>query len=178
MINLTPNPEKKKKVKDFYFRLTAVAFFILGGVTFLWVAVMLPALILSTIKKNFANAPAQLPEPAKSPDASPEALAQDLHAKLVLIEKAEADKYLASAEVVNVIVLKKGANMQIDQISFEKLPSGEKKAAVRGTAGSREELLEFRRALEGSLAFKEVNLPISNFVQGADIRFSLTLIPN
>ena len=53
-----------------------------------------------------------------------------------------------------------------------------KKVTVLGIAPSRELLLLFRRALEDDVAFKKVDLPISNFVKGSNIEFSLSLIPS
>jgi len=49
--------------------------------------------------------------------------------------------------------------------------------SIEGIAPSREILLAFRRLLENDPLFKSVDLPISNFIKGSNIRFNLNLIP-
>ena len=64
------------------------------------------------------------------------------------------------------------------QKDFKNDPNNKGKIGVQGTAPSRETLLLFRKALEDDVNFKNVNLPISNFVKGSDIKFYLSLIPS
>jgi hypothetical protein len=49
------------------------------------------------------------------------------------------------------------------------------KISISGRASSREVLLSFRRTLEDNPAFSKVDLPISNFIKGSNIRFYITL---
>lgn len=179
MINLIPNQEKKEKVKDFYFRLAVVALFMLSAVVAVAIVAMLPAYLLSSVKKSSTEVRlAGSVDPNGPEDTELQKLSQDLRSKLILVEHAETDKYLVSAKVIREILLRKSPGMKITEISFEKSPDESKKASVRGTAGSREELLRFRQALEESLVFEKVDLPISSFVRGTDIQFTLTLIPS
>jgi hypothetical protein len=69
-------------------------------------------------------------------------------------------------------------DIKITQILYDNtVAKGDKKVNIQGTAPSRERLLIFRQALEGNPAFKKVDLPISNFVKGSNIQFSLSLTP-
>ena len=76
------------------------------------------------------------------------------------------------------IILKKMSNIKITDISYENDPLKGRKVSIEGNAPSREILLLFRRALEDDVLFKQVDLPISNFVKGSDIKFYLNLIPS
>jgi len=178
MLNLIPNQEKKKKVKDFYFRLIVVAFFVLAFCILLAILTAAPAYILSASKRNLAENRLQELTGGVLPtlDENLETNIAQINQKMALIEKARKDKYLISQKIINEISARKLPGMKIYQISYEEGVDG-KKAEVRGVAGSREELLNFRRALESDSAFQKVELPISNFIKGTDIEFYLTLIP-
>jgi len=68
-------------------------------------------------------------------------------------------------------------NIKITDISYENDSLNGKKISIQGTAPSREVLLSFRQAFENDNTFKQVDLPISNFVKGSNIQFYLSLIP-
>jgi Tfp pilus assembly protein PilN len=180
MINLIPIEEKKRKVKDFYFRLAVVFFAMLGFCAFVASASLLPAYFISVASKNLAIAriEAQKREPVPSVDQGALATMENASNKMDLIEKAEKNKYLVSQKIINEILLLKMSDIKINRISYDYSSVGGKEVKITGLAPSREELLLFRRALEDSPAFKNVDLPISNFVKGSDIEFYLSLIPS
>jgi len=180
MINLIPNQEKKKKVKDFYFRLTVIFLFVLSFCFLIATVAILPAYFLSSVKKNLAENKLETQNAEVVPllDQNTSLVIEDLNNKLTLIEEAQKNKYLVSAKVINEVVLKKMYDIKITSIFYESNEMGEKKVNINGIASSRERLLLFRRALENDTAFKKVDLPISNFVKGTNIRFFLTLTPS
>lgn len=184
MINLIPKTEKKEMVKGFYYRLV-VLFLATLGVSFLIASIsILPSYFLSSTKKNIVNAKLQTQknEPVPLPDQKTLETIKDLNNKLSLIEKKEADKFIVSNRVINSIILKKMPSIKITDISYDNSSRNEsgqsRKVSIQGTAPSREVLLLFRKALEDDANFKSVDLPISNFVKGFDIKFSLNLIPS
>lgn len=180
MINLIPNEEKKKKVRDFYLRFLIVCLFVLSFSMFLAFLMLLPSYFISSVKKNFANDQLTTQKTKPTPEINQEILSQiaDLDSRLTLIENAGKNKYIVSVEVVNKIVLKKMPDIKINQISYQNSSISGKIIRIYGTAGSRERLLLFRKALEDDTAFKKVDLPISNFVKGSNISFYLSIIPS
>jgi|SRR3989344_4831135 len=179
MINLIPNEEKKKKVKDFYFRLSIVFFVALGFSMVVACVAILPSYFLSSAKKNLINTKleTQKKEPVTLLDQETLATVSNLKSKLKLIEDSKQNEYLISEDVISKIVLKKMPDIKITEIVYSNTPAKGKMITVNGTAPSRERLLLFRQALEDDSAFKKVDLPISNFIKGSNIRFSLNLIP-
>ncbi len=126
----------------------------------------------------------QKDEPVPLIDQETLAVIKDLNYKLDLIQNAEKNKFIVSEKVINAIISKKISNIEITSISYEDDPvkisdNGEagKKVGIQGNAPSREILLSFRQALEDGATFKQVDLPISNFVKGSNIKFYLSLIP-
>jgi hypothetical protein len=180
MINLIPNQEKKKKVRDFYFRLGVVFVAMLGLCVFVAVLSILPSYFLSSVEKNLAEQRllAQKLEPVPAVDQDSLKIMEDLDKKLRLIENSDEDRYPVSRKIINEIVLKKMPDIKIERIRYENHPIDGKKVSIYGVAPSRERLLFFRRTLEDNVAFKKVDLPISNFIKGSNIEFYLNLIPS
>jgi len=179
MINLIPNQEKKKKVKDFYFRLLVVVLAMLGFCLVVASVLVLPSYVSSSIDKNLAQEKLEMQklEVVPSVNQSSLALVEELDRQLKIIEKAQEDKYLISQKVINEVISKKMPDIKISRIFYENNFSDSKKINIYGRAPSRERLLMFRRALEEDVVFKEVDLPISNFVRGSNIEFYLSIIP-
>ena len=180
MINLIPNQEKKKKVKDFYFRLGVVFMASLGGSIFIATLVILPSYFLSSFEKNLAEKKLEIQkqEPVPAADQDSLKIMEDLDRKLSLIESSEENKYFVSVKIINEIILQKMPDIKINRISYKDDPVSGKGVNIQGIAPSRERLLLFRRALEDDIAFKQVDLPISNFIKGSNIKFSLNLTPS
>jgi len=84
-------------------------------------------------------------------------------------------EWVFSQEVLDPILNNLGSNIQLKSVFLERSPTGVV-AKLRGWAADREKLLEFRRRLETVSGFAQVDLPISNFVKGRDIEFSLDIL--
>jgi len=180
MINLIPKEEKKEMVRDFYIRFATI-FCLVFGISILIAGVLiLPAYFFSVVKKNLADTTLkdQSQEPAPVLDQQTTNLLLNLDTKLTLVENGQSGKFIVSERVINEILFKKMSDIKITRIFYENDPSKGKKIGIKGTAPSRERLLLFRQALEEDSVFKDVDLPISNFIRGSNIQFYLTLNPS
>lgn len=181
MLNLTPNQEKHKIKRDFYLRLLIV-FFIVIGVAFITAAFSIaPYYFFSSQKKIFSEQ--KLEEQRKAPvpvfDEGTNKIIEDINLKLELLEAVNIEnKFIVSQKVMNAIILKKMPDIKITSISYDNTIAKGKVLSVRGIAPSRDRLLLFRQALENDVNFQKIDLPISNFIKGTNIQFSLTLIPS
>ena len=180
MINLIPQEEKKKMTKGFYYKLVVLFLAVLSFSIFTALIAILPSYFFSSVKINIVNAKLedQKNEPVPLPDQQTLTIIKDLNNKLALIENAEKNQFIISQKVINAIILKKMSNIKITNISYENDPLRGKRISIQGSAPSREVLLLFRLALEDDSNFKQVDLPISNFVKGSNIKFYLSLIPS
>jgi hypothetical protein len=179
MINLIPNEEKKKMSKDFYLRLTTMSFTMLGVSLFAISIAMLPSYFIASTEKNIIDTKLEMQKKEISlPNQGTLAIIGDLNNKLNLIANAEKSKFIYSERVLNEIILKKIPSIKITEISYQSDITLGTKISISGKAPSREVLLSFRKALESDVNFSQVDLPISNFVKGSNIVFSLTLIPS
>lgn len=184
MINLIPNEEKEKMIKSFYYRLAILFLTTLGVSVFIAFIALLPSYFITATKNSIINLRLenQKNEPVPLPDQKTLAVIQDLDLKLSLIEKSKSSEFTVSGNVIDAVLLEKMPDIKITNISFDddlkNNPAKGRKITIRGLAPSREILLSFRLALEDSQSFKQVDLPISNFIRGANIEFSLDLIPS
>lgn len=180
MINLIPNEEKKINHKDFYFRLATLVFFMLG-ISFLGASILiLPSYYVSYLETNILmnKLDTQEEETGLMSDQNVLETIKDIKNKLTSLENAQNNKFVFSQKIINQIILKKIPKIKITEIIYQNDLTLNKKINIRGIASSREVLLLFRKALEDSPAFLKVDLPISNFVKGSDIKFYLSLIPS
>ncbi|MFA5840979.1 MAG: hypothetical protein WC847_01755 [Candidatus Paceibacterota bacterium] len=180
MINLIPKEEKKKMTMGFYFKLGILFFFMVDFCILVAFFSFLPSYFISSVKYSLIGEKleAQKLEPLPPLGEQSLALVKDINSKLDLIEKFEKNRFLVSGKVINSILLKKRSDIKITQILYENSEAKGKKISITGSAPSREVLLLFRQALEDSPNFKNIDLPVSNFVKGSNISFYLTLIPS
>ena len=178
MINLIPKEEKRKIIVDFYHKFI-ILLFVMGSFSFfVFFVATLPSYFLSSVKNNIVNIKleTQKNEPMPLIDQQTLLVIKNLNSKLDLVENAEKNKFIISKKVINAVILKKVPNIKITDISYESDSLKGKKVNIQGIAPSREVLLSFRQALEDGTAFKQVDLPISNFVKGSNIQFYLSLV--
>ncbi len=179
MINLIPIEEKKKMKADFLIRVSVVSLIVLSGVILIGAISLVPSYFHVVVKSNLANQKLSFQKSTPVPAVEAEVMAQvnELNKKLQVIEAGQQAKFLVSERVIKDVIAKKMPDIKINQIDYNNIPKG-KEIRISGEAPSRERLLLFRLALEKDANFKKVDLPISNFVKGSNIIFSLTLIPS
>lgn len=179
MINLIPKEERKKMTIDFYCRLGTIFLMTINFSILIAIVTILPVYFISSVKNNTTSMKlvAQKNEPLPLLDQQTVELIKEVNSKLDLVEGANKDKFLVSEKVINAILVEKKPEIKITQIGYTLDLTQGKIITLEGVAPSREFLLSFRQALENSPVFKKVDLPISNFVKGSDIKFYLNLIP-
>jgi len=179
MINLVPKAEKKKIATDFFYRLAALFLMTLNFCILVAFISIIPSYFLSSVKDASVNMKLEIQknEPLPLFDQQTLDTIKDINNKLDLVEKAEKNRFPISEKIIRAVLLKKRPDIKITQILYENNPTQGKKISILGTAPSREVLLLFRQALENDPTFKNIDLPISNFVKGSNIQFYLSLIP-
>ncbi|PIR69050.1 hypothetical protein COX93_00825 [Candidatus Nomurabacteria bacterium CG_4_10_14_0_2_um_filter_30_12] len=180
MINLITIEEEKRMYRDFYFRVVAVAFFMLGVSLLIASIAILPSYFISSVEKNSIDEKLNIQnnEIIPVPDQVTLDAVKDLKGKLSFIENSEKNKFVFSKNVIGQIISKNVSSIKITEISYQNDIKTGKKISISGVAPSREMLLIFRKALEDDIAFSKVDLPISNFIKGSNITFYLSLIPS
>jgi len=179
MINLIPNEERKKMIKDFYLRFVSLLCLAVGFSILIASIAILPSYFTSAVKSSDASLKlaSETNMPAPEVGQKTEGVIKELNAKLSTLSKSEKNRFLISESVINEILLRKMPDIKITEIKYEYNAESGKKIGLTGIAPSRERLLVFRKALEEDTLFAEVDLPISNFLKGTNIEFYLNLTP-
>ena len=164
---------------DFHHKLFILFSMVINFCILIAFVSILPAYFVSLSKENSSNLKLQIQKTEGLPATGEQSLntIEDVNSKLNLVEKAEQNKFLPSVKIINAIVLNKRSDIKITQILYQNDPTLGKTVSITGLAPSRDILLLFQQALEQNPNFKNVNLPISNFVKGTNIQFSLNLTP-
>ncbi|MDQ3245070.1 MAG: PilN domain-containing protein [bacterium] len=178
MINLLPKEEKELLVKDFYMRFAVIFFGFLSLAILIASVLLFPSYLFSQTNKDavLQKLETQKNSPVPESEEGNSLIIQELNKKISTIETINKDKFVVSENIVKKIILDKMSDIKIISMVYSKDSLG-KKVTINGIASSRERLLLFRRKLEGDIFFKQVDLPISNFIKGSNIQFSLNLIP-
>ncbi|MCX6757336.1 MAG: hypothetical protein NTZ44_00400 [Candidatus Nomurabacteria bacterium] len=177
MINLLPLEEKDKISTEYIFRIVSFYFYVFGTCFFVASITLLPAYFFSSVRENLAIEKLQNLKdlPVTELDHETNNAIQDVNSKVSIIENAEKNKFLVLENMINEIIFKKMTDIKIMQFDYKKDKDGLKTLNLHGLAPNRERLLLFRQTLESDKMFSHIDLPISNFVKGANIDFSLNL---
>jgi len=165
-------------IKDFYLRLVVVFIMVLGVSVVISSFALVPSYFFSLTKKKFSEEKLLQQKSVPTPQFDQNALLLigELNSKLSLIENTKKNKFLVSERVINEILSKRTSDIKINKISYQINPLNEHAISIHGTAPSREKLLFFRQTLEADARFSKIHLPISNFIKGTDIKFTVDLI--
>jgi len=176
MANLLPLIEKKLIRKEYRVRLAVVAALLIASLVSISVILLAPTFILSSYK--YSSATNQLNTEKKKISDSAEGIdpiktAKEVNAQLVVLG-GEGSLLPLSYDVFTTIVGYKPGSIKIESMFYDRGQiSG--RISVGGVSKDRETLLSFLQSLEGEEMFDIVELPISSFVEGEDIEFSIQL---
>ncbi len=174
MVNLLTLFEKKLLSKEYKKRLIVVSLFALSLLFAFSIILLIPSYILSSEKYN--NVFKQLVAEKKkiftlADGKDPIKITKDVNNKLSILKKANTS--LPAPYHVTVTIIKhKPKGIFIKSILYDK-NGNEEKITVSGISENRETLLLFLKSMESETEFSSVELPISSFVKGENIDFSL-----
>jgi hypothetical protein len=178
MINLLPVEEKKKIAADYRVRIATFYLYSAGIILVIASVALLPSYFLASLKERLTSGKWESLKnlPVPEPDKETVQGIKDVNAKTSLIQNSEKSKFPVLESAFDEVIYQKMPDIKLTAIDYEKDKDGVKKISLRGLAPDRERLLLFRQALEADKIFSKVDLPISNFVKGENIDFSLNLI--
>ncbi len=177
MVNLLTVFEKKQILKEYRMRLATVSLFALSFLVAIAVVLLLPAYLLSSVKYNEVFEQLELEKKkisSISTQEDPVEITKDVNNKLNILKGVDSslpDPY----EITTIIIKHKPKGVFISAILYDK-NKDEGKISVNGVSKDRETMLSFLRSMETENEFSSVELPISSFVKGEDIDFSIRII--
>ncbi|HEC30530.1 MAG TPA: hypothetical protein ENI66_00760 [Candidatus Yonathbacteria bacterium] len=177
MANLLPLSEKKKIQREYKLRLSIVVMMLFAGLVAISGVLLAPSFILSSFKYNSAEK-RLVAEKKKISDSSdgvdPIKVAKEVNAQLVVLSKETSGLPLPYS-VFTTIIKHKPELLKVDAMFYD-IKKEDGSVVVGGVSKDRKTLLAFLQALESDEMFTDVELPISSFVKGQDIKFSIKII--
>ncbi len=187
MINLLPQKQKKSLFKLLLLRETEVSLVGLFGIVCTMIVLLLPVYSIlhnqtQTINTGLDNIKSS---ESVTVDKNMNAVIDDINNKLSIFPKKFINNY-PSQDVIVTLTKHKVEGVSITGITYEKktpiadttitqTTSAKPDIEVRGIAKSRLALLAFQKSLESDPGYSVVNVPISDFVKGKDITFSILI---
>lgn len=174
MINILPITERARLRKVYMVRVAALVFFMLSLVALVALALIVPAFFITNLNRasiadrlKVINA-SELNTKAESLNT----VVSEINKRLIAFSDP-ATKILISKDVFSPIFKLTNNNLLLDHISTTTTPEGILQVSIGGTAKTRDALLSFERSLRTTPRFSGVDVPISNFVRGSDILFTM-----
>ncbi|GMQ95169.1 MAG: hypothetical protein BMS9Abin13_281 [Patescibacteria group bacterium] len=177
MSNLLPQYKKGKVRKEYYIRLGIVFSLLLSASILISMVLLVPSYILSSVKYNitYGQLEDEKARMAATPAGeNPEEIIANVNSKLAGL-KGEKLSPVVSYDLFGVIIGHKPPNLKINAFFYSDDRS-RTTISISGVSENRESLLLFMQALEREPLFFSVDLPISYFVKGKDIGFSVKII--
>ncbi|MEK7614469.1 MAG: PilN domain-containing protein [Patescibacteria group bacterium] len=172
MINLIP-PIEKAKIAGAYKKRFFIVFLSLSATAFLIGAVFLVSPYrlaednTATILKNI-DIVKSLNGPLET--SNPEFAIKDIQKKLGILA-SQKNKNTAGVLIENILS-EQPRKVGINGFTYGK-KKGDSEIEIRGTADSRDDMLDFVRTLENNQYFAKVDVPVSVFIKDKNLEFSI-----
>lgn len=176
MFNLLPESLKERIEKEYNLRRLIIALFFLFSIQVMFFVFMLPSWMVSKYKEETSTARvAQLDNSELLSNSNAiRPIIRSINAELILIDRSL--EYPKVAPYLDSILAIKTSAIRINQFSFVPNSTSTETINMQGIASTRDALVNFKRGLDDSGLFKNVDLPVSNFTKDKNIAFNITLV--
>ncbi|MBI2045919.1 MAG: hypothetical protein HYT28_00640 [Parcubacteria group bacterium] len=177
MANLLPQESQKNIRKEYRLRLAATALFFLSALIFFAGVLLVPSLLLSSVKVTSSKEQLALLQNKEIERAEEEmkTLVLNTNADIALMEEGSAETPVIG-ELIKYLLDTKPDSIAITGIFYEKAKNGASdNASLRGIALNREALFSYITFLQGNGYFTEAAVPVSRLVKEKDIDFTIPL---
>jgi hypothetical protein len=182
MINLLPTEENKSELRAYKIRVVILILVTLFVVILISLLFLFPSYVITDVKKTvttqkLSTIEGDLKDKEKEPLSD---IIKDINTKLKIFTDPK-EQFVFSRDILKEILDKKPSEVHITSIGFkEEKNAGDggikKTILISGFADTRLALLSFERALKEDTRFADVVVPISNFIKGSNIQFTLKFI--
>lgn len=177
MVNLLTISEKKHIAKDYKTRRAVVALFMLSFLIIIAIVFLVPSYFVSVLKYNNNSKQLELEKSRVSSFVQKEStlkIIKSTNSKLDIFESFKPS-LIKPYDVIILVIKHKPEGVHLNTILLDKNKE-EEKITISGVAEDRETLLSFLRLMESEKEFSKVGLPISSFVKGENIVFSMSVV--
>ena len=175
MINVLPVLEKKVLRKEYWMRFSTIILNLILVVGFVATLLLLPSYFLSKDKEQIVERQLEAFN-KENPDLAinnVDKTIKDINSKLEMLN-SNMTSFQVNEKVLNNILKSRTPGITFSQILFNKREGGFI-LEVHGIAENRDALRNFKTELDSNPNFSSVDLPISNFLEKADLVFTISI---
>jgi type IV pilus assembly protein PilM len=175
-INILPSNEKKIVYREYLMRFFTILFNLIAIVGVFSVFLLFPSYFISKseesmVEDRLEEFNKQNPELINN---NIDKLINNINSELIILDKAK-DSHKVSDSILNNILTSRTDGITFSQILFNKKAAGSSILEIHGIATSRDALRNFKTALDNNQSFSSVELPVSNFLEKADLNFTILI---
>jgi hypothetical protein len=174
MINMLPVQERLKLLRAYRFRVAALVAGVVAFGMVIALALLVPAYLLTDIRRQTVidRLTSMDSSELDTKVGSLNSIITDINTRLAVFQDPEKT-VLISRDALLPVLTHTNQNLFVNSFSATRTPDDTLTISVGGVAKNRSALLAFERALRATPTFSGVNVPISNFVRGSDIIFTI-----
>lgn len=176
MLNLLPEEQKTKVVKEYTKRVFIVLSVGVCVVTIISATFLIPVYVISystykeaLVKKTDLDSKINASEKGTSVESI-----KDISSAISVLTKYDNSVY--PSKLIESIILKKPQNIRVTAITYTPSKDVPPTIDIAGRAAFRSALVAFSSALQADPYFKSVYIPISNFAKEKNIDFNMRLV--
>ncbi len=173
MANLLPPAALKKVKREYWLRVISVWFGLIGTALLMVAILQIPVYVLV---KSQSHAFSRWYEKVGSDKDTMQNLADTIkHSNNLgrLLSTGKEDSFFS--QVLKEVDLVAGDKIVVNGLSLDREGGKVKTLSIIGIADSRTDLANFKSALEDSLIFTSVTLPLANLAKDVDVPFNITV---
>ncbi len=176
IINILPTKEKKALCKDYWMRFSTIFFNLVTLVGLLAIFLLVPSYFLSKLQENITNEKIEIfnKENVGLVENDTDKLIPNINSKIVILNKTKNNLQFGK-NILDEVLSARNKGIIFSQILYIKGTEGKPTIEVNGVAKSRDDLRNFKTALDNTSKYEEVDLPISNFIGKNDLDFNILM---
>ncbi len=175
MFNLLPDSFKEDLRKEYKLRRYIIILLFISFVQLSSLVFLFPSWATSSYKEEAITAEVEKMNQADnvSNSNSIRSSIRSLNKDLSLFDSYL--KYTKAMPFFDVILSKKTSSIRITNMTYSSVSTSTATINLQGFSSTRDSLVNFKKNLDDSKAFINVDLPISNYAKDKDINFSMSL---
>lgn len=178
MFNLLPDSLKSEIIKEYKLRLFIISLIFVVFIELSFIVFLSPSFVISYYREKDVELRVEaLEKSSVTANAnSIKPIIKSLNSDLNTIDKTL--QYAETIPIIDAVISEKNNFIQITDISYISLSTSTATIVIQGVSLTRDSLVNFKKSLEDSKNFRNIDLPISNLAKDRDIKFSMTMISN
>jgi len=176
IINILPSAEKKKLCQNYWIRFFTIFLNLAALIGLLTIFLLIPSYFLSKLQEDMVDQKIEIfnQENLGLIENDTDKIIPDINSKLTVLNK-NINSVQFGKNILENILSVRNQGITFSQIIFNKDLASGSVLEIKGVAKSRDDLRNFKTALDNTQNYSEVYLPISNFIEKNDLNFNILI---